>query len=541
MRRIAIGTLAVALIAQLVGCSADAPTAPPAGGGGGNNGALQISLFTNDANPEAGACTMIQAVVTLNGANAPEGTGVSFSTDLGSFVQSSKQTVSVVTTGGTATTSICSPQSGVAHVRATASVQGKNGSANLPISFQSGTTSATLLSCSPSNGPTDGGTQVVISGRNLFGTAGTTRVTFTAAGITREALVTGINSTAISLVTPAFPEANSLGVGAVIQVTLGFGTPSAVTLTAPSCFVFGSSPVGTPNVTAVLPSSGKNDGNTRVAIIGSGFVAPLQVFFGAVEANVVSVTFNQIIVLSPPAFGVGSGNLNQSVGIRVHEVNSGTDSNTSITFRYGPAVQITSASNTTQPGTGPFTPVTIFGQGFQAPVAVSLAGVAAQTISVSATEVVAMPSAPAVSGCNDISGAIRVVNIDTGDGADGPDFFYLVKAFGPLVTGLSASSAPAGSTITIFGANLANTSVTIGGTSAAIVGVGAGGTSLSVRVPDVTPPNCPTGTSAGTQIPSGGAQDIVVTAFGSSCATTFSGAFTTTAACVAVATPTPTP
>ena len=537
MRRIAIGTLAVALIAQLVGCSADAPTAPPPGGGN-NNGALQIQLFTNDANPAAGACTMVQAVATLNGANVPDGTGIAFSTDLGTFVQSSQQTVSVVTTGGTATTSVCSPQSGVAHVRATASVQGRNGSATLPISFQASGTGVLLGSCSPSNGPPEGGTQITLSGSHIFGTPGTTRVTFTAAGITREALVTAVTANSISFVTPGFPEANTLGVAALIQVTLGFGTPSAVTLTAPSCFVFGSAPVGTPNVTAVLPSSGKNDGNTRVAIIGSGFVAPLQVFFGAVEANVLSVTFNQIVVLSPPAFGVGSGNLNQTVPIRVHEVNSGTDSNTSLTFRYGPAVQITSLSNGTQPGTGPFTPVTIFGQGFDAPMAVSLAGIPAQVISVSATEVVVIPGNPVIAGCTDITGPSRVVNINTGDGADGPDFTYLVKAFGPVISGVNPTQALAGATITITGSNLFNASVTIGGRNAAVVSVGAGGTSLTVRVPDVTAPACPTGTANGTAIPVGAATDITVTNTISTCSATFSGGFTTLAACVA---PTPTP
>src|SRR4029079_19341225 len=106
-------------------------------------------------------------------------------------------------------------QSGVAHVRATGSVRGRSESATLPISFQSSGTGAVLGACSPSNGPPEGGTAITISGRGFFGTPGTTRVTFTPPGVTREALVTAVNSTGISLVTPPFPEASSLGVATV--------------------------------------------------------------------------------------------------------------------------------------------------------------------------------------------------------------------------------------------------------------------------------------------------------------------------------------
>ena len=73
----------------------------------------------------------------------------------------------------------------------------------------------------------------------------------------------------------------------------------------PNCFAFGTAGSGTPTITALLPSSGSKDGNTRVSIIGSGFTAPLQVFFATVEVQVISVSFNQIVILTPAAFQFG--------------------------------------------------------------------------------------------------------------------------------------------------------------------------------------------------------------------------------------------
>src|SRR5437867_4870183 len=125
MRRIANILLGLALLGGTTWfCSSDAPApTPPAGGGGGTTGAsaLQIRLFTSNANPVAGSCTAIQALVTLNGVNVPDGTGVSFTTDLSTsfFAQNGLSVISVVTSGGVATTALCSSapgQIGRAHV-----------------------------------------------------------------------------------------------------------------------------------------------------------------------------------------------------------------------------------------------------------------------------------------------------------------------------------------------------------------------------------------------------------------------------------------
>lgn len=432
MRRIAYIFLGLALVGAATWfCSSDAPgpTPPKTGGGNGSNGtgALQIRLFTSNANPVAGTCTLIQAVVTLNGVNVPDGTGVAFTTNLsGSFFeQNGLALISVVTQGGTTTTALCSPAAGLATVRATSTIGSETGTATIQIAFQPSPQIAPFFTfCAPSFGTPEGGTTLVINGGRFFGDPTTTRATFTAAGTTREALVTAVTATTVTLVTPAFPEATSPSVPVAITVTFGTKTAAPVTLSLPNCFVFGTTGASNPSITAILPSSGSNEGNTRVTIIGSGFVAPVQVFFGVVEAKVLSVSFNQIIVLTPPASGAGLPNLNSQVDVRVHEVNSGLDATLTGGFRFVTALQITAIDNNRQ--LAPFTPVTIHGQGFLAPVAVSLAGIPATVISVSATELLVLPGAPT---CPDApSGPVVVTNIDSGDTQSGPDFFYLCPA-----------------------------------------------------------------------------------------------------------------
>src|SRR4029079_1692407 len=75
MRRIAITLTVLALVAGAFGCSSDGPTPPQPKPPGGQNpngsSALQIRLFTSNPNPSAGTCTLIQAIVTLNGNNVP--------------------------------------------------------------------------------------------------------------------------------------------------------------------------------------------------------------------------------------------------------------------------------------------------------------------------------------------------------------------------------------------------------------------------------------------------------------------------------------
>jgi uncharacterized repeat protein (TIGR01451 family) len=313
-----------------------------------------------------------------------------------------------------------------------------------------------------------------------------------------------------------------------VSITLTFGTKSAtpVTLSLPNCFSFGTATPATPTITAVLPSSGSNDGNTRVTIIGSGFVTPLQVFFGPVEAQVLSVSFNQIIAVTPPASGAGLPNLNASVTVRVHEVTSGLDAILANGFRFVTKAQITAAEPTLERVDRPFTPVTIHGQGFLAPVSVSLAGIPATVISVSATELLVLPGTPFLSACTDVTGPIVMNNINSGDSATGPTFTYQVAITKPVITAVSPAVGPPGSTVTISGSNLGDiTNVTFGTRPAPIVSVSNG--SIVVTVPDngATAPACPAGTPAGTPLNVGNPVDVTVTSSLTTCTTTAAASF----------------
>jgi hypothetical protein len=429
--------------------------------------------------------------------------------------------ISVVTQNGVAVTSLCSNSSGLANVRATVTAGGNSGTGTISISFQPNAGAGPFVtSCSPSFGPNTGGTSLTISG-GRFPTGATTtntRVTFTAGGVTREAAVTAVTTSSVTVTTPGFPEVPSGPVNMTITFNSTGGSP--IVLTVPNCFAFGATAGGAPAVTAVLPSSGSNEGNTRVTIIGSGFVSPLQVFFGTVEATVLSVSFNQVVALSPPAFGAGAPNLNQTVQVRIHEVTSGLDSATSSgsTFRFTPPVQIFSfEGNNVQPITGPFTPVTIHGQGFEAPVKVSLAGFVATVMSVSATEIMVLPGGAIASGCSDVSGAMSVTNIDTGDSASGQSFTYLVKAFAPVITSVSPGSGTGGS-ITITGQNFIGIqSVTVGGKAASFTVTGSA--SITASVSGFTPPVCTGGSIVLVTI-----GDVTVTN-SAGCSVTASGAF----------------
>ncbi len=212
--------------AQLVGCAADAPTAPRPGGGGTNDGSLQIALYTNDANPAAGGCSLVQAVVTLNGASVPDGTGVTFSTDLGTFAQNGQRFGRCRDDGRPGHDGSLLGALGRRHGRARAPrSEARRALPRLPISFQPSNSAAFVSSCSPSFGsPTrrhqpDDQRRPLLRERVLDD-----KSSFTAAGVAREGLVTGVTSTQISVVTPAFPEAASLAVPVQMVITLGFGT-----------------------------------------------------------------------------------------------------------------------------------------------------------------------------------------------------------------------------------------------------------------------------------------------------------------------------
>jgi hypothetical protein len=548
MRRIAIALTLVVAALGLKACAADAPSAPRPQPGGGTS-ALQIQLFTNDANPKAGTCTLIEAIVTLNGNPVPDGTGVNFSSDFGTFSQSGLPLVSVVTQSGTAVTALCGPGAGTAKVKATATIAGNTGSANLTVVFQSSNSTLPFVaSCSPSFGPKEGGTTLTLNGGRFFGSPSTTRVQFTVNGVTKDAIVQTVTANQVVVQTPGFPEFQSPQLLAAITLTFGTNQPQPVVLSLPSCFAFGTADSGTPTISSILPASGTNEGNTRVTIVGSGFSSSgVQVFFGNVEATVVSVAFNQIVVLSPPATGA-NGNLNGTILVTVKNIASGATSG-GVNFTYTEPIIITAFSNNVQPLGGPFTPMTIFGRGFQAPVAVSLAGFGAFVQSVTATELVVVPGPAVADSCTNVTGEISVTNINTGSSGSGGSFTYQVTP--PAITNLTntnttpprtAQSGTAGDTVSITGINLptgpGEAEVKFGNNTA--FGTAVSPTEIQVTVPPgsvTTFPTC-TGSNPADTLQPVETVNVTVRSRTTTCETTLTNAWTYLLPCVV---PTPAP
>jgi hypothetical protein len=525
MRRIAFVLTLVALVAVLHACAADAPTKPPTGGGGGTSNALSVQLFTSDANPKAGTCTQIEAVVTLNGNPVPDGTSVAFTTDFGTFSQNSLPTVSVVTTSGQAITALCGPGAGPARVKATATSGGKTNSANLVISFQpSSGTLPFVSSCSPSFADPNAPSTITLNGGRFFGTPATSRVQFTANGITKDGLVTDVAANTVTVQTPQFPELTAPSTLTQITLTLGTNLAQPVVLSLPNCFAFGTSASNVPTITAILPSQGSFSGGTRVTIIGSGF----------------ATSFSQIVALSPA--GPSGGGTQVQVPVTVKNISSGLTSGPT-NFMFTPALKVTAINPIEEPSNGPFTPVTVFGAGFQSPVVVFAAGRPCTVNSVAATEIVCTPTGVLVNDCNDVVGPVVVTNVDSGDTVNGPDFRYLVKTFAPSLSLSSPAQGDVfsnpGLTVSLFGSSLSRvTKVTFGSRAASFTIVSD--SQINAVVPDdlLPAPACPAGTPNPIEVVLETVDITVTSATG--CTATLSQGFAYERLCV-VPTPVPGP
>jgi hypothetical protein len=235
------------------------------------------------------------------------------------------------------------------------------------------------------------------------------------------------------------------------------------------------------------------------------------------------------------------------VDVRVRLVDSGQEFTLPNGFRYVVDNVITSISPPSLNITN-IVPVTLFGQGFQAPISVSLAGITATVISVSATEVVVMPGRPFVNNCQDLGGPSRIVNINTGDVAVGPDFIYFVEPTRPVIASITPNrvQAPAGGaavTVTIAGPNVENAEQARFGTRTASVSIATpGDNAVTVTVPQsdvLTRPACPTGIPVDTLLP---VETVGVTLvdLDTNCGSTPPVTFTYVLPCT-VPTPTPVP
>ena len=509
-------------------------TTPPTG--------ASVVLTTSNANPAVGANVTITATVTQNGSPVPNGTAVQFNTTAGTFTDTGTTGTSVLktTTNGVATATLTSGSQGPVTVTATVNNVSKSVTVTfsaIPVTPGPGNTSPTISSITPATGPPTGGETVTITGDNfrapvrvVFTCEGTTGATPDPAGCVgqgpKDALVTSVTKTQITAIAPPFNVPAGKAVSFGITVFVGAGTSTETPVSKPAAIVY-TSPTLTPAILSLSPTSGPVGGGTRITIFGDSFQAPLQVFFGSAEAQVISVNFSQIIVMSPKASDTapaGSGTVVGPVDVRVRNINSGPSADATLTagFRYIPKMQITTVGPTQGPITGG-THVTIDGTGFDDPLAVSVAGVAAQVIRVSGTEVVAITTPAIVAGCSNVVGSIVVTNTNNGDSASGPTFTFLVPL--PRVVSATAPVTPGGTTTIVVLNASGIPRITIGGSPATITGSIAnadGTTSFTVLVPTLLTFNtqpCPSVTGASNQITT--QFDVVYTSLTTGCTDTF--------------------
>jgi hypothetical protein len=473
-----VNLLLIAATLGAAACSTKSPTEPGSTVPIGPKVPPPIVTFTITVSASPGHLTIGSTTgskITVQAANAQDGTlppnltPVTLTTTLGEFnsVGSSLQSVNLQLVGGRAQAVLFPGSSaGTATVGATSACGTSAAPAGCPAAvFTPGATSVVIgspgtffvNSLSPNTGDPAGGLVVTISGG---GFAAPVAVTFGGSS----APVKSVSPNAIQVITP--PSANPVPVGSTLQVSvtvtnnIGGTLGGSATLTNAFTYVPGGGGIQQPQIFSVSPASGTNDGGTLVTIVGQGFVAPIQVFFGSggsatsfngIEATIQSVTATQILVISPPARGFGQDNTNQLVNILVKNTGSGFTTIDAAAFKYGSKVIITSAGPTTTVFNQQVK-VTIFGQGFADPVAVSLAGIAAQVLSTSGTEIQVLSGVPAISNCSNLTGVVHVTNINNGDSADGPGFVYLVPK--PEVFSVSPTSGVqgGGTNLTITGA-----------------------------------------------------------------------------------------
>jgi hypothetical protein len=449
------------LLLAFAACEGESPTEPSRGGGSGGGGTTtppqnaSIALAVSNPTPLVGSTSTIKATVTLNNQPVPNGTAVEFSTNLGAFTDTSSNSTVRTTTAGVASATLTSSAAGAA----TVTVRVNNASAVATITFtQQPTTppgpdtAPAITSISPAQGKPAGGDLVTITGRNfepplrvLFGTT--------------PAQIVSSSPTQISVITPPI----ALGLSeqfreVTITVITKAGTAGEAQATGgPFRYQLD---VLTPAIYHISPSSGTNDGNTRITIFGEGFQAPVKVFFGTgagspgglsdqVEANVEQVGFGQIIAMTPPATGMGAALANQQVTVRVLNVASNTSSTLTNAFRYGPAMRITAVGPTVG-SAFESTRVTIEGWGFDdQKVAVTVGGIAAQPIFVSGTKIIVQTGLPVVSSCGDINGPVSVTNIEDGTSAVAEGIVFTYRVPTPGIISVQPAAAAPGSEVTI--------------------------------------------------------------------------------------------
>lgn len=437
------------------------PTSPPPSPGSGSD-SYSINVTSNPLAIPPGSQTPAKITITAtslaNGQPAPDGTTGAITTNLGSFrATGNPLTATEFTLAGGAATVDFFPgtQAGTANllIQVGTTSRGFSLPIQVPVFF--------LSAITPNLGTQEGGTPVRITGGGFISPV---RVTFNNVVATDAAVQ---NPGTITATVPRSPTAVDAGTTLTVSVVVTNGlnqpTPATDTLAGGYTYINGPEvPQDRPVVFSVVPAGGRNAGGESVTILGTGFVEPVQVFFGfqtasgfdGAQGQVQSVSPTQIVVRTPAASGIGATLFNELVDVQVLNQGTGFSTVSHSAFRYGDDLFITNVSpRSVAASTGGR--VAITGRGFSRPVEVKLAGVVQSNDAIeSVSEDRIVVNAPAITttGCTGPSGPVTVTNLRTAQTAtSSATFSYTVD--GSFLQAVSPTSGrqQGGDTVTVSG------------------------------------------------------------------------------------------
>lgn len=560
-------TVAVlALAGGLAGCSSkSSPTAPPSGGGsvppsgGIGSGTWNITVVATPNEvvlPDAGQPTPTVTVrITVRNANTgnppPDGTTIVVSASGGTLsgqplCSATSTSVCPLLVGGETTVIFTPTTAGAAVV--TAQLESSTGRATISVSGVPIPAVFTLDHASPNSGDPSGGYHVSIFGQNFEAPL---RVLFGGSS----AQVVSVTPTRAVVVAPPLTSALPAGSTAPVTITVtnAVGSTHESSASLINGFIYANGgTIESPVIFTITPTTGPQEGGTPIVINGSHFQLDSQVIFrlagpgGTIdlEAPTNFASSSRLESLSPDIRSyIAAGTLNSPFNAQVRVVNpNGAVAIFSGQFTYGSTIRITSIG----PGSGPYTggtAVTIFGSGFDEPVAVSLGGIGQQVLSVSGTEIRFVTGAltgSAIPPCGgQASRDITVTNIEGGASASGGSFTFIGPP-NPIIFGVSPTGGSVGANVTISGQSFeAPLRVLFGGadgSSAAIVSTNLAGNPQTILATVPTPPptftfNTVSCDGNGDNIPSGTRNvptpiSITVRNLASGCEATLTNAFT---------------
>ncbi len=354
-----------------------------------------------------------------------------------------------------------SPAQPAGAVNVTVSTAGGDSAPGAGSTYTYNATAPVVSGLSVSQGPTAGGTSIVITGSNFNGA---TSVAFGAVA------APGFSVDSPTQITATAPAQSAATVD--VTVTTPYGT-SPTSSADKYTYVDAAAPA----VTGLGVGSGPMAGGTSVTLSGSGFTAATAVSFGANAAASYTVNSDtQITAVSPP----GSAGV---VDVVVTTPYGTSQASPADQFTYQAAVpSVTGLSVNTGPTSGG-TSVTLSGANLTGATQVAFGNVQAPPFtfnSDSSLTVTAPLQAP---------GTVYVtVTTPNGTSATGSavQFTYTAATGLPVVTGLTVSSGPTGggTAVTISGSGFTGaTNVTFGTANVPIFAVNSAGTAITTTAP----------------------------------------------------------